>query len=414
MALLSLGLLACLQGCAPLPLVQGETLYVMVVYQNRLDWLRRSDSQDRLWTPLKEEFRRLQPNVWLSIYNVSEEHVEEELKLRTARGLGPDLILTRGPVANTLLKKGLIAPVPQSPAMATTISQVEPRYLGRVRKGSTLSGLPIADLVTLACFNKAKVTSSPKTTAELMALAAAGRTVGLSIDTYGLWWTAGTRNVATLLASILLGAPLPRGELKPTAESKIAAWLAWLRQLALLNRVDLASGPEELTEGLISGRLDWIPCYSLTLGLLKREMGDRLGVATLPRGEEGEPSPFDTVQVLAFGLDSSRRQRQYASNLAQLSLDPLLQRRLILDRQEALPVNQFVQIPLASSGILVALAEARDQSDKIAAFAKQPFDLHHLNRVVPQVEVIIQKVMVGVMSPQEGAQRILSLDADQP
>jgi len=36
-------LLTLLQGCTPLPLISGETLYVMVARQRRLDWLRRTD-----------------------------------------------------------------------------------------------------------------------------------------------------------------------------------------------------------------------------------------------------------------------------------------------------------------------------------------------------------------------------------
>jgi ABC-type transport system substrate-binding protein len=53
-------------------------------------------------------------------------------------------------------------------------------------------------------------------------------------------------------------------------ESAISAWLAWLRQVAQQNKVDIATGPEELTDGLIHSRLDWIPCYSITLDTLQK------------------------------------------------------------------------------------------------------------------------------------------------
>ena len=42
----------------------------------------------------------------------------------------------------------------------------------------------------------------------------------------------------------------------------VLAWLTWLRQLALQSRVDIATGPLELVEGLEIGRLRWIPCFS--------------------------------------------------------------------------------------------------------------------------------------------------------
>ena len=131
----------------------------------------------------------------------------------------------------------------------------------------------------------------------------------------------------------------------------LIGWLSWLRLLAQQSKVDVASGPEELTQGLSSSRLDWIPCFSLMVDSLQDTMGDRLGVSALPSGPGGPPSPFSTLQVWAFGLDSSPSQRRHAADLARLSVDPLLQRRFVLDTREVLPVNKNVQTPVASSEI---------------------------------------------------------------
>ena len=97
-----------------------------------------------------------------------------ELRQRTARGLGPDLILARAPVVNTLLREGLITPVPRTPAMDRTLAQVMPFQLNRVRNGVDLSGLPFVELVTVACYNRKTIPDPPRTTSELMARAAAG------------------------------------------------------------------------------------------------------------------------------------------------------------------------------------------------------------------------------------------------
>jgi arabinogalactan oligomer/maltooligosaccharide transport system substrate-binding protein len=402
-------LLAALQGCSPLPLINGQTLYVMVVTQRRLDWLRRDAIEERLWMPLLEEFHRLHPNVRVSLYTVSEEEVVAELQQRTARGLGPDLVLLRAPMANSLLQQGLIAPVPQTPAMERSIDQLTPGYLERVRDGSTLAGLPLHDLVGLACYNRQKMPSPPRTTEELMALAASGRTIGISNDSYGIWWTAGTRDAAASLVPILLGEAPESPASQRQAEMKIAGWLAWLREVVMQSRVDLATGPEELSQGLISGRLDWIPCFSLTLSKLKSAMGDRLGVSALPRGPGGPASPFNSLQVWAFGLDSSGPQRQSAADLAQLSVDPFLQRRFLLESQEVLPVNRFVETPVASSGVLAALAIARRQFETVSPLLKKPFEVNHLNAVSRDLEAVIQQVLVGVLTPQEGAKRVIQL-----
>lgn len=402
-------LFSALQGCSPLPLINGETLYVMVVTQRRLDWLRRDALEEQLWAPLLEEFHRLHPHVGVSVYTVNEGELIDELRLRTARGLGPDLILVRAPMANTLFKQRLIAPVPRTPTMGNTITQVFPTYLERVRFGSELAGLPLHDLVTLACYNRDQMPTPPRTTEELMALAASGRTIGLSIDSYGLWWTAGTKDAASTIVELLMGQGPQTPAARREAESKIAGWLVWLRQLAVQSKVDLASGPQELTQGLETGRLEWIPCFSLTLDTLKHSMGKRLGVSALPSGPGGLPSPFNTLQVWAFGLDSSPRQRQNAADLAKLSLDPLLQRRFVLDSQEVLPVNRFVQTPVASSGVLAALAEALRQSTLSVQVFRKPFDLEHVTVVLTDMEAVVQQVMVGLLTPKDGAMRILQM-----
>ena len=402
-----------LQGCAPLPLLNGQTLYVMVVTQRKLGWLRRETVQEQLWSPLLEEFHNLRPNVRVSLYTVTEDQVEDELKRRTSRGLGPDLILVRAPMANTLLNDGLIAPVPGNAAMDRSIAQVTPRYLDRVRQGGRLAGLPLYELVTLACYNRQQLPSPPRTTEDLVAMAAAGRTIGISIDPYGIWWTVGTRDADQAMMTILTGQHDPSPAARRRDLEVLTDWLSWLHLLAQQSKVDLASGPEELTNALSGSRLDWIPCFSLTLARLKASMGDRLGVATLPSGPGGAPSPFTTLQVWAFGLDSSPLQRQNASDLAALSVDPMLQRRYVLDTREVLPVNRTVQTPVASSGILAALAEAQNQFQSGSPILSKPFTITHLKGVAVRVEAIIQQVMVGVITPREGAMQILRL-GDHP
>lgn len=401
---------AILQGCAPLPLINGETLYVMVTTQPRMDWLKRSEPHRRLWDPLLKEYQRLHPNVRVSIYTVREEDIRFQLRQRSARGLGPDLILTRAAMANTLLREGLITPVPKTPGMQRSIDEIWPDDLGRVRKGTELAAVPVSDVVTLACRNRTSLPTPPRTTDELMAAAASGHIIGLSMDAFGIWWTAGTQGAVNELFPILLGEVVHSPGSEARAQKTIAGWLAWLRQLAVLSRVDLASGPEELSLGLSSGRLDWIPCYSITLGTLREAMGDRLGVSTLPTGPGGRPpSPFNSLDVWAFGLDSSDSQQQRAVDLVKLSVDPFLQRRIVLESQEVLSVNRLVPTPVASSGVLAALAEAVKQAESDAPSFRKPFDLRHLNIVVPRLEGVVQQVMVGVLTPEEGARQIRSL-----
>jgi hypothetical protein len=111
--------------------------------------------------------------------------------------------------------------------------------------------------------------------------------------------------------------------------------------------------------------------------------------------------------VWSFGLDSSPRQRQNAADLARLSIDPMLQRRYVLDSEEVLPVNRFVTTPVASSGVLAALAKAEEQFQSGSPLLTRPFTTEHLHAVTKLTENLIQQVMLGVLTPQEAAAQLL-------
>jgi ABC-type glycerol-3-phosphate transport system substrate-binding protein len=283
----------------------------------------------------------------------------------------------------------------------------------RVTTAAGVSGLPVYNLFTLACFDRQTVPRPPASLDELISLAASGRPIGVAVDPIGIWWSAGALGAQDAMVPILTGNPRVATAIttaSPTVDrAALLAWLTWLRQLALQSRVDIASGPRELVEGIESGRLSWIPCYSASLAHLERSMGKRLGVAPLPGGPAGSPTPFGTVMVLALGSDSSPPQRRLALQLAELSLDPLVQREITLESLMVLPANRFVSVPVASSGRLAALEQAQRQFDERSKLLTASFSADRLRRTQPLVEDLLWKVMLGVVTPQQGTEALLRL-----
>jgi len=400
-----LALAALLQGC----LGPRQTLHVVIVPTGRLEWLQR-DGKDRIpWTRLIQEYQRLHPGLQLQLSVVPEAELEETLRRDRSRGLGPDLLVLRAPEANALLQQGLVERLNDQPAWHRSQPLLEPALVERVTTTAGVSGLPIYNLLTLACFDRQAVPRPPASLDELMGLAASGRPIGVAVDPIGIWWSAGALGAQTAMVPILTGHPRV-ATASPTADrAALLAWLTWLRQLALQSRVDIASGPRELVEGLESGRLSWIPCYSASLAHLERSMGKRLGVAPLPGGPAGPPTPFGTVMVMALGSDSSTPQRRLALQLAELSLDPLVQREITLESLMVLPANRFVSVPVASSGRLVALEQAQRQFDERSKLLTASFSADRLRRMQPLVEDLLWKVMLGVVTPQQGTEALLRL-----
>ena len=357
-ALLSLGLLA---GCKrPGPLVNNPplkgTAYVVIgsYGQERLSQAV-VEEQEELVRLLQTDFQQLHPGVSLQVALSREGDITKELAARNRDGLGPDLLLVSGTVARELERLGLSQPVPMNAELRRLL---RPRLRDRISDSRhQLAGVPMLLEPQLACFNRQRLAASPATLAALEASSERGIEVGMSVDAIDLYWTVGAAGANDALMAAT------RGErLSPAQQQAVLGWLRWLRSANMRERVNFFNHQEALLQGLINGQLDWITCRSTSLGRLRKVLGERLGVAVLPGGPGGAPTPLMRQRVWVFGLDSSPRQRQIAEDFARFSLSPMMQRYLTLHTQQMLPVSREVSMPAGGSPVLRAMVTSELQS----------------------------------------------------
>ena len=403
--------LVLLQGCQQL---SREVLHLYLVPPSSSLSGVSLDNSRQLAAPVIKAFNRLHPTVRLHVQVVHESRLEEHLRQGHRRGLGPDLLLLRSSRAIALYLKGLIDPVPPTPAFREREASILPQIKEHVRVKGALAALPVASEVTLACYDRQRVSAPPQTVDQVLALAASGATMGLALDPIGLWWTIGAFGATDAVVPLVYGGtPASSGSVvkaRPPLQV-LEPWLEWLRQVALQSRVDVANDQEELLSGLIAGRLAWVPCYSPYLLSLEQQMGDRLGVSGLPAGPAGPASPYMAVRGWAFGRDSSPRQRRLAEELALLSVNPMLQRQITLANQSTLPVSGLVSIPFADSGRLAALCQAQQQVLANPRVLALPLSADRLQTMLPRIEELVYQVITGVLSPRQGAEALLQLEA---
>jgi|694.fasta_scaffold40630_2 maltose-binding protein MalE len=403
-----LAVLALLPGCQQL---SREVLHVYLVpASSTLSGMGLDDSK-ALAAPVIKAFKRLRPEVHLHVQVIREQRLAERLHQAHRRGLGPDLLMVRGSVAVSLRRQGLTDSVPPTAAFREREASILPQILDTVRDQGSLAGLPVANEVTLACFDRQRVSSPPQTLDQLLALAASGASVGLALDPIGLWWTVGGFGATDALMPVLTGSAPFTGDNRQRSIQALEPWLEWLRQVSLQNRVDIGSDQDELLSGLSKGRLAWVPCYSPHLLSLEQSMGDRLGVSALPAGPVGAATPFTSVRAWAFGRDSSPRQRRLAEEFALLSLNPMLQRQITLANQSTLPVNRSVSVPFAASGRLAAMGRAQQQVLANGRVLAVPFSADRIATLLPSIEDLVYEVVTGVLSPRQGAESLLDLEA---
>jgi maltose-binding protein MalE len=304
-----------------------------------------------------------------------------------------------------MLASGVTVPFP---ANSSQLKQFDPSDLDRVRNSrGELAGLPVVLQTQVACFNRKRLPKPPATTTELLAASAAGHPVGLSVEPYNLFWSAGSLGAMNGLEQAIAGQ-------QPSAANtdRIEAWLAWLQNASNQQRVTFFSDQKSAISEFLAGRLDWIPCHSISLPRLRKQLGANLGVTNLPSGPDSRPpSPVKRIRVLALGSNSSAAGRARAIAYTRFAANPLMQRALTMGSQTVLPANRFVKVPVQSSMVLEALNRSNQESDQMSPTLKR---LHDNDQRITKAQALITELVYGEVSPQSSAQALIHLLREQP
>jgi len=346
------------------------------------------------------DFRRLHPNLLLQPSLYSEAQLIQQLRDRDDADLGPDLIITSGAQANALLREGLVDPLPLDTELRANVA---PALLQRLRDSrGRHAGLPMLQFPQLACYDRTRLATAPASLDALLAAAAAGSRVGLPLQLRNLLWTMGALGATPALEAASQGR-----EPTPAQRQAMVAWARWLQEANIQRSLSFYASQDTVVDGLANGSLDWISCHSIDLLDLRRRLGQRLGVASLPSGPQHPPSPANEMRVMSLGRDSSRAQRTMALALAHFSIQPLVQRSLTLETLSFLPVNPRVTVPVQSSTALAAMVQAERQAlvlHKIRTSLQDGSqELRRLN------EEVIVPLVFDSLAPEEATRRLLTI-----
>ena len=311
------------------------------------------DIRDRL-SILETGYQQLEPSVRFQISLYPESKIDGAMSRRTTAALGPDLLLVNGDTAIRLYKAGLVDPFPIT---AEERRRFNPKDLNRLAvPGGGLAGLPLLEHTQVACFNRDRLEEPPKSLDQLLQISASGRPMGLSVDLDNVLWTAGSLGAIPGINRAADGRA-PNGE----QMQAIVRWLAWLQNASAQQRITFFANQTSTLDAFAAGRLDWIPCQSVSVPRLRKQLGQALGVSSLPSGDGGEPSPLNRLRVLALGHSSSPHGRREALAFSRFGTNPLTQRNLTLGSQTVLPANRFVKVPVQSSKTLEAMVNSSEQ-----------------------------------------------------
>lgn len=354
------------------------------------------------------------PGLRLYPTSISQANLIKEIRRQTGSGLGPDLIITNGTNALALLDQTLTEPVTLTPKQK---AQISPIALERVTTpGGVIAGIPMSQYVQLACYDKRRLPTPPKTLKALETASSQGKVFGFAMHLEDLYWTLGG-----FAATSALQTSLDQQATSAADSRRLLAWLDWMRSASFQQNVLFLNDQMGLRSQFIQGKLDWITCWSSQLPQLRAELKEHLGITTLPSGPIGQATPITRLQVWSLGRNSSARQRRESIALLQFMVEPWAQKTMALKYRTSFPINPqvapIVQRQLAgehfisNDSVELGLTDkpsTRHANTLLAALGAKPEQMKRVNS-------ILNSVVFGTSTSTEAAEALqTSLREEQP
>jgi maltose-binding protein MalE len=374
----------------------GSSITVLTELSSKADPIEQARVQKLLLDEIKE-FKRINPKLSIRYRALPSDRLEQELNYRTKRGLAPDLVLLSSHRdLISLQQKGYISPVVLS---AQEKSNFRTSILEHLRYRGEQLAVPLLVSPALACFNRTRLPQSPQTLGTIIRLGQKENSFGLNSSSDGLDEVMSGFGVALFTNKTT----------SSSHENSVLKALQWYREANLQPRISFVDNDEELRQGLVAGRFEWIPCHSGWLPSLQQALGANLGIAVLPGGPGGPAQPLVRMPLWVFGSQSSPRQRHFAEQFVVFSTNIVNQRNMALELGTVLPVNPSIELPLKAYPTLAVMNAAMKNSTLTTLEQK-----HFLLQNATKVGIWVNQVITGMQSPNAVAPKIQALFDTMP
>lgn len=351
-----------------------------------------------------KEFRDYDSSIRIKLALYDNEHFINQISNQTRAGFGPDIIITDSNTTHALHEKGLVD------TLELTASQREgtPDHLYQLvtnRQGDLL-GRPVAQYIQVACYNKEKIKSPPKSKQEFKEEIHKDTTFGMSLNLKDIFWTTELYGAEEPMITAMRGT-LPDAQSK----KKMTDWLRWLESMSYQQNIRFMNSQQSLRLSFLEGNLDWITCWSSSLPELRRKMKDKLGISPLPKSIKNDKfQSISKLQVWSLGLNSSKAQRKKALGLMDFITKPWAQKTYVMENRNTFPVNtnaaKIVASKIVGGEQALAQFELRGDSDEL----RRSFTNSVVFRDPSRYKVIttaLQRTIYDIKSPEESTDLII-------
>ena len=349
-----------------------------------------------------DQIKSVDPTIRPQLTLSTQKNFVDEIDDQTRSGFGPDLLITDSDTALELYKRKLVDPIELSPEDRADT----PSFLFDLvtAKDGQLVGRPVNQFVQLACFNKERLSSAPKTLEE-MEQNSEDNNFGMALQLKDLFWSAEAFDAGDAMEAAL-------SKLPPDAErqANVTKWLQWLENASYQQNIRFLNNQRSLREALKAGELDWITCWSSSLRELREGMQDKLALAPLPKGPSTKLKAATKLQVWALGRNSSPAQREKALVMIDFITKPWAQKTYALAGRSSLPVNRKAAKIVASKipgGTEALVMYAKQSLKENAAKGQSKARVFRDPERYETISDALLDTIYDVRSPEESTQNII-------
>ena len=349
-----------------------------------------------------DQIKSVDPTIRPQLTLSTQKNFVDEIDDQTRSGFGPDLLITDSDTALELYKRKLVDPIELSPEDRADT----PSFLFDLvtAKDGQLVGRPVNQFVQLACFNKERLSSAPKTLEE-MEQNSEDNNFGMALQLKDLFWSAEAFDAGDAMEAAL-------SKLPPDTErqANVTKWLQWLENASYQQNIRFLNNQGSLREALKAGELDWITCWSSSLRELREGMQDKLALAPLPKGPSTKLKAATKLQVWALGRNSSPAQREKALVMIDFITKPWAQKTYALAGRSSLPVNRKAAKIVASKipgGTEALVMYAKQSLKENAAKGQSKARVFRDPERYETISDALLDTIYDVRSPEESTQNII-------
>ena len=280
------------------------------------------------------QFQEIHPNVKISTVAFPYDQLLDEFMTAGTEGLGPTLLLGTDSWVGDLAEVGLISPLSQD---TNKLDLFNARNSAITQYQGQQFGVPLSLAPHALYFNKSLVSTPPITLDELLAEAAAGRSVAFVPRFAKAYW--GIQAFGDGLFDNQAHFTL--------AESGLTEWLSWLDEAQSAPGVIMNIDDESLMALFASGQVVYYVAgpekQALIASMISEENPFEMGITLLPGNQASPSGPLLSAETIMFYEYASPEERIVADEFAAFLVNQQ-QSILFLRELDRVPANPNVRV----------------------------------------------------------------------